>query len=88
MAYDPASGYRTELPDEVQLIRAEVADVVDLGPSERARLLASACRSGVQLMRLKSAEDRARVLEYRDPLPPESEAALERMRQQYRARRR
>lgn len=85
MAYDPRTGYRTELPDEAALIRAEVADVVDLGPEERLHLLASACRTGSQLMAMKSPADRARVLEHRDPPHPSFGPVFERLRARFRA---
>ena len=85
MAYDPATGYRTELADEAALIRAEVADVVGLDATARARLLAAACRTGVQSLALKSPADRRRVLDYRAPLAPEAEAAFARLRERRRA---
>jgi|RhiMetdeSRZDD1v2_1073273.scaffolds.fasta_scaffold713255_2 hypothetical protein len=86
MAYDPASGFRRPLPSERELIREEVADVVGLTPSERAELLALACRSGAQLLALRSEDERRRILESRDPVTAETERALARLRARYRRR--
>lgn len=86
MPYDPATGYRTEI-DEAPLIRAEVADVVALGPSARASILMAVCESAIQLLQIQPPEQRALTLAHRDPLPPDSREVLARLRERYRASR-
>ncbi|HEX6241633.1 MAG TPA: hypothetical protein VFZ61_12085 [Polyangiales bacterium] len=64
--------------DNASSLREEAAPYVALAASERARMLAAACRAGARLLRARP--DAARVLDHVDPLPESSERALARLR--------
>lgn len=79
---------RPELPGWVtsndDSVRREVAAYRDLTPAERARVLASACRTAAKL--LAARPDAAEVLAFRDPLPESTVVALARLRGSARVR--
>jgi hypothetical protein len=68
------------LPGWVQAhsLKEEARDYVGLTPSQRASLLAAACRAGAKLLRARP--DAALLLERVDALPASSELALARLR--------
>jgi hypothetical protein len=53
-------------------------------PEQHARAVAAACRAAAR--QLASRPDRERIVDYRDPLPPSSVAALRLLRSGYRQR--
>lgn len=58
-----------------------------LSPEERAELLASLCASAFRVLKALPPEQQQEALLWRDPLPPDSVAALSRLREAYRGRR-
>lgn len=62
----------------------EAQRMAALSPEERATLLSSLCASAFKVLEGLSAEEKRRVLEWRDPLPATTVAALARLRKQYR----
>jgi hypothetical protein len=73
---------RTALPpwvvDNRTAVAREAAPYRGLTPEQRSRALAAACRAAAR--QLAARPDRQRLLEYRDPLPETSVAALRRLR--------
>ena len=65
------------VPEE-ESVRREAAPYVEMSPEERARVLASVCRSAARL--LASRPDRERVLQMQDALPVSAIVALARLR--------
>lgn len=63
-------------------VEREAAAYRHLTPQARGRATAAACRSAAR--QLASRPDRARLLEYRDPLPESTVAILRRLRAAYR----
>ena len=57
-----------------------------LSPEERAELLASLCASAFRVLEALPEAERRRALEWRDPLPAGSVAAMARLRKAYRGR--
>jgi len=66
--------------EDAASVEEEAAPYRDMAPSERAALMAAACRAAARLLR--SRVDRERVLEHTDPLPESSVQALARLRRQ------
>ena len=64
----------------------EARRLAALSPEERAELLASLCASALRVLRALPPEEQKRALLWRDPLPPDSIAALARLRKAYRRR--
>lgn len=64
--------------DNASSLREEAAPYIGLSPTERAAMLAAACRAGAKLLRARP--DAEQILERRDPLPASSEEALARLR--------
>jgi len=59
-------------------VEREAAPYRGLSPEERWRATAAACRSGAR--QLAQRADRQRLVDYRDPLPASTIAALRRLR--------
>lgn len=59
-------------------VEREAAPYRTLTPEQRWHATAAACRSAARQLAIR--EDRARLLEYRDPLPESSALALRRLR--------
>jgi hypothetical protein len=66
-------------------VAREAAPYRGLTPEQRLRDTAIACRGAARQLAARS--DRQRVLDYRDPLPASSVAALQRLRMAYRSQR-
>jgi hypothetical protein len=66
--------------DETAQIREEVAGVIELSPAQRAAILLAVCESAMLLAGARGAAERARVLAWRDPVTPETERLLARLR--------
>jgi hypothetical protein len=79
----------TQLPkwvvDNRTSVARETARYRDMTDDDRWRATAAACRAAAR--QLATRPDRDRILDYRDPLPPESTALLARLRAAYRAAR-
>jgi hypothetical protein len=69
-----------------EALRDEVAEAAGTTPSERAEILVSLCRLAVE--QILQHPDPARVLDYQDPIPASSKAALQRLRERYERTRR
>jgi len=73
---------RAELPgwaiDNRASVAREAAPYRGLTPAERSRALAAACRAAAR--QLAARPDARRMLDYRDPLPRDSQVILERLR--------
>ena len=65
----------------------EIARIRQMTPTERWKLQRALCRSAMEGVLALPEDQRQKVLEYRDPLPASSEAALKRLRADYAARR-
>jgi len=65
----------------------EFARIRRMTPEERSELHRALCRSAMAWVLALPEDQRQKVLEYRDPLPASSEAALKRLRAEYAARR-
>ncbi|MHB8878151.1 MAG: hypothetical protein ACYC8T_31020 [Myxococcaceae bacterium] len=57
-----------------------------LGPEERSRLVATLCRSGMEILLSLPDERRTKALEFREPLPESSVRLLARLRELYAGR--
>ena len=62
---------------------AEARRMAALSAEERLTLLASLCASAFKVLEGLSPEKRREALEWRQPLPPSSVAALARLRREY-----
>lgn len=73
---------RAELPgwavDNRASVAREAAPYRNMTPAERSRALAAVCRAAAR--QLAARPDAQRMLDYRDPLPHDSELILERLR--------
>lgn len=65
--------------DDRESVRREARPYRDMGDQQRLSLLAAACRGAARILRAR--DDRDRALEYIDPLPDSSIAALKRLRE-------
>ena len=65
----------------------ELARIRRMTPEERWALQRALCLSAMELLFTLPEDQRRKVLESRDPLPPSSEAALKRLRAEHAARR-
>jgi hypothetical protein len=63
--------------DSWQSALEEAEELRDAGPEEHYRLLRAACDLAFAILAVRP--DRQEVLDYEEPLPPESVALLERM---------
>lgn len=59
-------------------VTREAAPYRKMTPAQRSRALAAACRAAAR--QLAARPDAQRMLDYRDPLPRDSELILERLR--------
>lgn len=79
---------RTAIPrwavDNRTAVQREAAPYRGLTPEQRAQAVAAACRAAAR--QLAERPDRQRLVEYRDPLPESSVAALRRLRMAARRR--
>jgi phosphopantetheinyl transferase len=64
--------------DNQTSVQREAAEYRHMSQSEKAKILASLCRWSAKQLALRS--DRQQLLDYRDPLPESSRAALARLR--------
>lgn len=67
-------------------VRREAERYRGMPAAEKLELVAGACRTAARL--LEASPNRDRALAHVEPLPPESIAALDRLRRSYRAARR
>lgn len=76
-----------ELPgwvvDDVESVRWEVADWIDLSPAERWRLAEICSEDAVWAIRASGRAEE--ILAYEDPLPESTQRALRRLRAEWRA---
>lgn len=83
-------GVKSVLPgwvvDDRESVREEAAPYRLMTPEQRGALMAAACRAAARLLSVR--EDRRKVLNFRDPLPPSTLLALQRLRREAAARRR
>lgn len=70
--------------DNVESVLREAARYRGMPPAEKIELVASACRTAALM--LEASPNRDRALAYQEPLPRSSEAALQRLMQERRAR--
>lgn len=68
--------------DTFEDLMDEVREYRDMSPAERDLRIQQVCRLAAQI--LKDRPDRARILQWDDPLPESSIAILKRLREQYR----
>ncbi len=66
--------------DNAESVRREAEPYRHMTPPERAAVMAAACRGAAKL--LAARNDREALLRTRDPLPPSTVAALERLRRE------
>ena len=64
--------------DEVADTKAEAEPYRDMTPDERGRVVDALCRDA--LIMLRGRRDRRRMLDWRDPMPSSTKAALARLR--------
>ncbi len=64
--------------DDATSVDEEAVPYRDLSDAQRARVLAAVCRAAARILR--SRPDRDAVIEYVDPLPSSTIAALDRLR--------
>ena len=77
-----SSGLPGWVIDNKTSVDEEAAPYRNMKPSQRADLMAAACRAAMRLLDVR--EDRERVLRHVDPLPESSVRALARLRRQAR----
>lgn len=64
--------------DDSASLRQEAAPYVGMSQTDKAKILAELCRAAAKQLSFRS--DRQRLLDYQDPLPESTVAALERLR--------